>query len=348
MTIPRTADDLTPEWCSEALGRKFTKVTAVPLGVGVGLVGQLFKLDLDGPDGTFTVVAKLAAPTDDGRFVATVLNMYGREVGFYRALSERTGIGHPACYYTAHDAETQDTVLLLEDVSTRGRMLDQVAGCSVPDARSAIRTLAKLHAGFWDDASLDDAPFLLRLCDDPYPGAVAFAYETAWPRVQEFFPDLMNEKVRTFGDGYAARIPALFEKLCEPPLVLSHGDWRLDNLFVTPDDDVIAVDWQLIDRSVGPRDLAYFVTGSIEVSDPAEYRTAFANYMSDLAAHGVRPDESWAYEMYRYGTMLGFVYPVIAAGALAIDDPRHLELTRAMLNRSLNALEALDGFDLKL
>jgi len=136
--------------------------------------------------------------------------------------------------------------------------------------------------------------------------------------------------------------------LSEPPLVLSHGDWRLDNLFVSPDDDVIAVDWQLIDRSVGPRDLAYFVTGSIEVADPAEYQTAFANYVSDLAAHGVNVDETWAYEMYRYGTMLGYVYPVIAAGALTIEDPRHIEVTRVMMNRSLRALEALDAFDLVL
>ena len=52
--------------------------------------------------------------------------------------------------------------------------------------------------------------------------------------------------------------------------------------------------------------------------------------------------------MYRYGTMLGFAYPVIAAGALTIDDPRHIELTRAMLIRTLTALEALDAFDLPL
>src|SRR3954447_21060292 len=116
MMIPRTVDDLTPDWCSQALGRAVASVTATPLGVGVGLVGQLFKLALDGPDGSSTVVAKLAAPTDDGRFVATVLNMYGREVGFYSALSARTRIEHPACFYTEHDAETQDTVLLLEDV----------------------------------------------------------------------------------------------------------------------------------------------------------------------------------------------------------------------------------------
>jgi Ecdysteroid kinase-like family len=348
MIIPRTVDDLTAEWCGEALGRTITAVDVASLGVGIGLVGQLFRLEVDGPDGKQTLIAKLAAPTDEGRFVATVLNMYGRETGFYTELSARTKTKHPECIYAAHDPETQDTVLLIEDVSTRGRMLDQVAGCSVADARSAIRCLAELHANFWDDSSLDDVPFLKRLCDDPYPGAVSFAYETAWPRVQEFFADLIDDRVKAFGDRYGAQIPALFAKLSEPPLVLSHGDWRLDNLFITPDDDVIAVDWQLIDRSVGPRDLAYFATASFDVADPAEYQTAFDTYMSDLAERGVQPDRDWAFEMYRYGTMLGFVYPVIAAGALTIDSPRHIEVTRVMLDRSLRALEALDAFNLPL
>jgi hypothetical protein len=348
MAIPRTVDDLTPEWCSDALRRPITSVLPTPLGVGVGLVGQLYKLEVDGPDGRATVVAKLAGPTDESRFVATVLNMYGREVGFYRELSKRTTVAHPVCHFAEHDPETQDTVLLLEDVSPRGRLLDQINGCTVADARPAIRSLAKLHACFWDDASLDGADFLRRLCDDPYPGAVAFAYDTAWPRVQELYPDKIDARVKAFGDGYTAKIPALFEKLCDGPLVLSHGDWRLDNLFFTPDDEVIAVDWQLIDRSVGPRDLAYLVTESINVSDPSDYQAAFATYLGDLAAHDVHPDEAWAYEMYRYGTMLGFVYPVVAAGALTIDDPRHLELTGAMLQRGLNALDALDAFHLPL
>ena len=348
MTIPRTVDDLTPEWCSEALRRPITSVLPTALGVGVGLVGQLYRLELDGPGGRATVVAKLAGPTDESRFVATVLNMYGREVGFYSEFSKRTSVGHPVCHFSEHDPETQDTVLLLEDVAPRGRLLDQVRGCTVADARPAIRSLAKLHACFWDDPALDGADFLKRLCEDPYPGAVAFAFDTAWPRVQEFFPEKIDARVKAFGDDYTAKIPALFEKLCDGPLVLSHGDWRLDNLFFTDDDEVVAVDWQLIDRSVGPRDLAYLVTESINVTDPGDYQTAFATYLDDLAAHDVYPDAAWAFEMYRYGTMLGFAYPVVAAGALTIDDPRHLELTGAMLQRCLDALDALDAFDLEL
>jgi len=348
MAIPRTVDDLTPQWCSDALGREITTVTPTLLGVGIGLVGQLFRLELDGPEGASTVVAKMAAPTDEGRFVATVLNMYGREANFYEQLSPRTTIGHPACYHSQHDPQTQDSVLLLEDVSTRGRVLDQLAGCSVSEARPAVRCLANLHAGFWDDSTLDDAGWLLRLGDDPYPGAVGFAYETAWPRVQEFFPEQMTPAVKAFGDRYAEQIPALFAKLSEPPLVLAHGDWRLDNLFFTPDDDVIAVDWQLIDLTVGPRDLAYFATQSVNVPDRAGHEDLFATYIGDLAARGVTPDEKWAFEMYRYGAMLGFVYPVVAAGALTIEDPRHMQLTREMLIRSFAALEALDAFDLPL
>jgi hypothetical protein len=227
-------------------------------------------------------------------------------------------------------------------------MLDQIRGVSLAESRPAIRCLAQLHAAFWDDSSLDDTDWLKFLGDDPYPSAVAFAYETAWGPVQEFFPELITEKVKAFGDAYAAKVPALFAKLSEPPVVLSHGDWRLDNLFLTPDDKVIAVDWQLIDRSVGPRDLSYFVTGGVNVTDDAEYETALDWYLADLAERGVTPDREWTYEMYRYGTMLGFVYPVIAAGALSIEDPRHIELTRVMFGRCLRAMEALDVYSLPI
>jgi hypothetical protein len=97
---------------------------------------------------------------------------------------------------------------------------------------------------------------------------------------------------------------------------------------------------------VGPRDLAYLVTQSLEIDDPAGYQDAFASYIADLRAEGIDVDEQWAWEMYRYGTLLGFAYPVVAAGALTIEDPRHVALTRALLVRSVRALHALDAWNL--
>jgi thiamine kinase-like enzyme len=174
------------------------------------------------------------------------------------------------------------------------------------------------------------------------------AFDLAWPRTQELFPDEITPAVRAFGDQYTTRIPALFAKLSEPPLVLSHADWRLDNLFFTPADDVVAVDWQLIDRSVAPRDLAYLATQSLNVDTHDGYEQAFTAYVDDLAEQGVEPDADWAWEMYRYGTMLGFVYPVIVDGGLTIEDPRHVALAHALLARSLRAIDLLDAFNLPL
>jgi hypothetical protein len=241
---------------------------------------------------------------------------------------------------------SQDTVLLLEDVAARGHQLDQVRGCTLEEARPAISALARFHASTWDDPQLGDVDWLLRLCDDPYPGAVTLAYGAAWPRVQELCSEVITPEIAAWGDAYAAKIPPIFARLSEPPLVLAHADWRLDNLFFTDDGDVIAVDWQLIDRSVGPRDLAYLVTQSLEAADARDYEAALAIYVADLARNGVQIDVGWALEMFRYGAALGFVYPVIAAGALTVNDDRHLELCRAMLLRSVAAIDALGARDL--
>ena len=106
-----------------------------------------------------------------------------------------------------------------------------------------------------DDATLDDAEWLLRARRrSRIPAPSSFAYETAWPCVQEFFPEQMTPDGASVRRCATRADPGAVRKLSEPPLVLAHGDWRLDNLFFTPDDEVIAVDWQLIDRSVGPRE----------------------------------------------------------------------------------------------
>ncbi len=348
--IPTSIDDVTAEWLTGALDRHETviAVDAKPLGVGVGLVGQLYRLALTWSDGggPEVVIAKLAAAGAESRFVATVLNMYGREHGFYTELSQHTRIAHPRCYYSDHDPETQDSVLLLEDVSARGRELDQVAGATLAEVGPAIDALAAFHAGWWESPELERHEWLKRLVDDPYPGAVAMAYSAGWPNIETMYPEMCVGRVQELGDRYADLIPGLFAKLSEPPVVLAHADYRLDNIFLDPSGAPIVVDWQLIDRSTGPRDLAYLVTQSLEIVDASEYQVAFDRYVVGLRSNGVSVDRRWAYEQYRYGALLGFVYPVVAGGSLTIADPRHIELVRALLRRCIAALDALDAFDL--
>ena len=352
--IPLHQGDLTPDWFTETIGAgaRCLDVATTPIGVGVGLVGQLFACELswDGGTAPTNLVAKLAAEGVESRFVAMVLNMYGREVGFYNELATHTSVPHPKCFYADHNVETHDTVLLLENVSAYGKQFDQVNGATLAQATPAIRTIARLHADWWDNPKLDDYPWLRKLSDDPYPGAVQMAIAAGWPVVQEYMADLINPAVQRLGDSFVDNIPAIFAQCCDGPLTLAHADWRLDNLFFAadPTQPVMAVDWQLVDRSCGPRDVAYLVTQSLELSDPAQYVEALDIYLDELAALGVIVDRDWALLSYRRATRFGFVYPIVAGGSLTVEDPRHHDLCRALMRRCATAMEALDTFNLAL
>ena len=275
MTIPRTVDDLTPEWCSDALGRE---ITSVEPDAARGR---------DGPRRpALPARARRAGtarrpwsrrwprPTDEGRFVATVLNMYGREASFYERASRRARRSRIRSASTPqHDPETQDAVLLLEDVSPRGRLLDQIAGCSVRDARPAIRALADLHACFWDDSIARRRA--TGCCASATIRIRARSRSRTRPRgraCRSSFPRRADRPRSAHSATCTPRRSPRCSRSCRSRRSCSRTATGASTTSSSrPTDDVIAVDWQLIDRSVGPRDLAYLVTESVNVPDPAGY-----------------------------------------------------------------------------
>ena len=99
MSIPRVAEDLTPEWLSDTLGREITGVRIEPVGVGVGLVGSLFRLHLEGEGEPNTIIAKLSArgPALSAEAWAActwplLAGMYSDTLGFQRADNEALSV----------------------------------------------------------------------------------------------------------------------------------------------------------------------------------------------------------------------------------------------------------------
>jgi hypothetical protein len=350
--IPRKFDDITAEWLTTALKSsraadgRVTGIEFGSVGVGLGLVGALSRLTLtyEGGEGPATIVAKLPAAGEASRFVAQVLSMYKREVGFYRDLSSTSALSYPACYYADYDAETDDFVLLLADVG-RGRTVDQLAGCSVADAELAVDRLADLHAGFWSHPMLEQSDWLRRLCDSPFPESVVFSYQQSWEPAQQLFGDRMVPEIKDLGDRFDVMFPKLCERLSEPPMTLSHGDYRLDNMFFFDDKpDVVLCDWQLVDRSRGARDLTYFLTQSLTTACRAEHQARLIQrYVDRLAAGGVSGyDFDTVWEDYKVAAVFGWAYGIIAAGGLDHEDPRARELTGEMIQRSADAIVDLE------
>ncbi|HVV35967.1 MAG TPA: oxidoreductase family protein [Acidimicrobiales bacterium] len=335
---------------SEALGATVVAVDATPIGVGVGLMGALCRVSVTYAEPTAsrpaTLIAKFPAEGDASRMVAELLGMYRKEVRFYEQLAKRAGIPHAECYYAELDDETQRFVLLLSDLAN-GRVVDQLEGCKLDDARLAVERLADLHASFWNDSEVATADWMGALCDSPFPEGVVFSYQTSWGPAQELFGDQMPPAIKDLGDRFDGLLPRIMQRLSEGPTTLSHGDYRLDNIFFY-DTDLAVCDWQLVDRSRGARDLGYFLGGSLTAADRAAHeRDLVAAYAARLAANGVANyDFATCWEDYRLAVLFSFVYGIVAAGGLDHGDPRGTAITGAMIERSVAAILELECLSL--
>ncbi len=126
-TFPTVIDEVEAQWLTNSLrssgslaaDSKVTEFDIEPIGMGVGIMGLLYRLslryDTEGA-GPATSVLKLASADPQARHMAQVFRFYEKEVGFYRKFAELTPIPTTACYAANHDPETDDFVLLFEDV----------------------------------------------------------------------------------------------------------------------------------------------------------------------------------------------------------------------------------------
>ncbi len=344
-----TIEDITADYLSRVLGQEIVAVAAEPVGLGVGLIGQLYRVVptyAAGATGPAALIAKLPGATEESRFVAMVLNMYQKECGFYRELAETSGGMSPPAHHVEFEPESHDFVLLLDDLGHH-RQADQITGIELADAEVAVRGLARLNATWWEHPDLLASPFLRPLNESPFPEAVSMSYDAAWPIALETYGSMMSDDIKEFGARYSGRFRWFCDRLCESPVTLTHGDWRGDNLFFTGDAELplLAVDWQLISVAKGIKDFTYFVAQSLRPADRSAHEEGLLRiWLDELKANGVGGyefDQAW--EDYRLSVAWAFVYPVIATSTLDAADARGVELTRSMMERSIAAIEGVDA-----
>jgi len=160
-SIPVSLEEMDLQWMCDVLGHSEDLDSGVlrglkqePLGEGRGFVGQLGRLHLEwesASDGPASLVVKLH--TSDNAQSATLKMAYEHEYIFYQHLAARSQVLSPHCYYAAFDPEKAHFVLVLEDLS-RLEAGDQIAGTNDADVANAIRSLARLHAAFWNDSGI--------------------------------------------------------------------------------------------------------------------------------------------------------------------------------------------------
>jgi hypothetical protein len=347
--IAATADQVDAAWLTAALRAsgaittsQVAAVTATP--VGNGLVGDSFRFaltyDRPEPGAPASVVGKFPAADPSSRASGASFRLYLREVSFYREVASTVGIITPKAHYAEIDAAGEDFTLLFEDMGP-ARAGDQLAGCSVADAETAMLEAAALHAPRWADPTLLELDWL-------NPGEdVNGGFRAALPMVlaayHERYDGQLEPEFMKLVDRLPDVMPAFHAKDAGPRTV-QHGDFRLDNILFDAQGGrkrMATLDWQTVTCGPGLLDVSYFLSAGLPVELRRRHEAELVRrYHDELQRLGVR-DYDWetCWRDYRrfavHGVFMG-VFSSIVVERTERGDQLFLAMTRGGCAQALD------------
>ncbi|HEC08027.1 MAG TPA: DUF1679 domain-containing protein [Acidimicrobiales bacterium] len=347
--VLRSPRDVTVEWLTGVMGPKVGArvVDVEPESVGTGQMGEClrYRLSWDRPEagGPASVVVKLASPDETSRATAQATRSYEREVLFYRHVAGTVDIRTPHCWHAAFDPATGDFDLVLEDLAPAVQG-DQLQGCSADQAAAVVAELAALQAPRWNDTTLAGLDWL-QYRDAESVEFVAGLYRGVLDGFVEGLGSLLEPGAIELARRFATVIEAWLVGRGPVPTVVTHGDFRLDNMMFGPAGSRVAVvDWQGPGRGDPAADLAYFLGSGLTTDDRRSHeRDLVALHHRLLSARGV---EGYGFERglegYRFHAFGGLVMAVIAS-QIVVRTERGDAMFATMANRHTQQVLDLDS-----
>lgn len=345
-----TADWLTAVLAHGGVDARVRGFTAK--SVGTGQIGQSVKFTLayDGAaaGAPASLVGKFPAAGDESRSTGVALGNYIREVNFYRHLAPTALIATPKCYFTDVDPATSEFVLMMEDLAP-AEQGDQLKGCTLEQARLALREAANLHASHWGDRAIEDLAWVsgtraAAAFGSADPGAIARLWQGFCAR----YADRMSGVARGIGDTLTANF-GRYSTLYTGPKALVHIDYRPDNMMFASaagGRPLTVLDWQSLAFGCGVTDAAYFLAGAL----PREERRLrerdllreYHDRLRELGVTGYDYDTCW--RDYRSRAFALFTVAFYAS-MIVTQTPRGDAMFLAMLHSATDQIVDLDALD---
>jgi len=349
------AADIDPRWMTAAL-REFgfkgevATLSFAPIGTGQMADSYRFELSYDAigtaEGAPRSVVLKMQAADELSRNVGAN-GAYQSEVRFYTELDSTLSIRTPKCYYAAFPDDEGRFALVLEDLAP-AEQGDQIEGCGIDQARSAVVNLAGLHGPRWCDPALHDLGWIRGVSEAEAEGMQLWLANTTQQFI-DHYGRRVSESDAMVLRSFAAKSGSWLLGRCERFAPI-HGDYRLDNLlFATPSggSPVATVDWQTLAIGLPGRDLGYFLGNSLRSEDRRECeRELVSAYHQALTALGVTGHSlEECFDDYRYGQFQGLLVTVVASVILTHTD-RGDEMFMTMSSRACEAIRDLKSLEL--
>jgi hypothetical protein len=308
---------------------RVTRADLEVVGRGEGMLSQVVRVrlayDQREPGAPESLIVKLPSLVRKNRASGEIIGAYERENFFYERIAPGFPTRIPKLYYSAMDpnpieADPEEGVRFLDRISLRQlrwlmggllwlsrfnrrryallvedltgmRMGDQVGGGDRDDWEGALRTLAVVHAAFWQSPRLAEYDFLPRIRDTARP--VQALFRRALPGFRRHYWSALPGQIRKLADWLSEHAVDATRRLAEGPVTIVHMDYRLDNLFFAEDPadgpgQVIPFDFQA--TCVGPAvlDVANFLGTSLPPELPRQEEMDLVRlYHEGLLAGGV-------------------------------------------------------------
>ncbi len=327
-------------------GANVVAVTQAPIGTGQMSESRRLTLEYSRPCGLpETMVAKFESASEASRAASRATRTYEVETSFYRDVRARVDVNAPQCFHVDFDAERDEFALLLSDFAPCEQG-DQLAGCSLVDARDAVGEIARLHGPLWQDPTIKTMPWLHRNPPE-HKRNVQALYSQLHPSFAERYGARLSEAALEVGARLAAQ-PRDYFTYDPVRFSVIHGDYRLDNvLFATDDRErrVGVVDFQTASVGCPLLDVVYFLGAGLSTEHGAAVEEPLvAHYVDRLGDYGVKLSVDEAWWLYRRYAFAGFVMAVVASMIVKQTD-RGDEMFMAMANRHARQVTDLDCFD---
>jgi len=315
LVLPRTSDEVTPDWLSRALSIRYPKVKVTSVVKGIPLSGTATKirllLDYNDQGHAFglppTMIVK--GGLSEYQYAEMLSVAYRRETIFYRDIGPRLAINLPECYFAGIDLDTGQGLLLLEDLLAKNVTFGLGTRPLTPEKAAAILDLlASLHGVWWNSSELDTL--------EQFPGSMAELMPTMLFNPQHW-ADCMA-RPRAAGLPAELRDPICVEEALramwridqEGPHCIIHGDAHLGNVYFERAGAPGFIDWQFVMRGSWAFDFTYFLIGALDIEDRRKHeRDLLTRYLEKLAQGGVTaPDLDQAWLAYRQHVIHGFMW----------------------------------------
>jgi thiamine kinase-like enzyme len=343
-----TPEDVDAAWLTGALQQRFPGASVSRVEVldrHAGTTGRLrLGLRYDAGSGPDSVFVKLPPFDDEQRAMVEFTGMGRREARFYAELAGSVPVRVPRPVHASFDESGSRYVMVLEDLAAAGC---RFPAADVSDAAARARRVvgghARYHAWLWEserfrgDLAWIERPMRHEL------GAALVA------RSLELFAAEMPRAFTEIGRIYVDHNDGVCDLWEEGECTLIHGDSHLGNLFEdgSPADPEIGfLDWAVLSRGPGIRDVAYYLSNSMPTAlRRAEERSLLDHYREMLLAHGApAPPAETLWHRYRLHAAYSWVAATTTASMGEKWQP--LNVGMASLARATAAVEDLETVEL--